>query len=100
MDENPELAQRFAIQSIPTLFLFHQGKAQDRLVGVPGRRQLLDQIDAHDPHRRTTAPAFPVLLEETARKSRPPRTPGTRRDPGLRPFISTVDSEWRNRSSS
>ena len=100
VDENPELAQRFAIQSIPTLLLFHQGKAQDRLVGVPGRRQLLDRIDAlRSAPVEPPRPPLPPFTEETARqKIQAAEDAWNSRDPERVAAAYTVDSEWRNRS--
>ena len=34
VDEQPELANRFGIMSIPTLMVFHDGKVADQAVGV------------------------------------------------------------------
>ena len=34
VDENPELAGRFGVQSIPTLILFHEGRPVQKWVGV------------------------------------------------------------------
>lgn len=40
-DENPELAQRFNIQGIPTMILFYEGKEIDRLVGAAPKEHIL-----------------------------------------------------------
>lgn len=101
VDENPELAERFSIQSIPTLLLFQQGKAQDRLVGVPGRRQLLDRIHALQsaPPPETARPPLPPFTEETARqKVQAAEDAWNSRDPERVAAAYTPDSEWRNRS--
>jgi thioredoxin 1 len=47
VDENPTTALRFGVQSIPTLILFKDGKAQKRLVGAKGKRQLLAELEEH-----------------------------------------------------
>ena len=40
MDEQPELAARFGVMSIPTLVYFHEGRVVNKTVGV----QTLAQI--------------------------------------------------------
>jgi thioredoxin 1 len=47
VDENPSVAMRYGVQSIPTLILFKDGEAQKRLVGAKGKRQLLAEIDEY-----------------------------------------------------
>lgn len=37
IDDNPELAQRFGVQSIPTLVIFKDGEETARMVGARGR---------------------------------------------------------------
>lgn len=45
VDENPQTAMRFGVQSIPTLLIFKDGEAQKRLIGAKGKRQLLAEIE-------------------------------------------------------
>ena len=45
VDENPDLALRFDVMSIPTLILFKDGQPQKRLVGAKGKRQLLAELE-------------------------------------------------------
>jgi thioredoxin len=45
VDENPALAVRFGIQSIPTLLFFADGELKDRTVGVIGKRQILSRLE-------------------------------------------------------
>ncbi len=40
VDETPDLAANFEVSGVPTLMLFHGGKAVDRIVGLSGPRQL------------------------------------------------------------
>jgi thioredoxin 1 len=45
VDENPDLAMRFNVMSIPTLLVFHKGELAKRLVGAKGKGQLLQELD-------------------------------------------------------
>jgi thioredoxin 1 len=45
VDENPDIARRFDVMSIPTLIIFKDGEAQKRLVGAKGKGQLLAELD-------------------------------------------------------
>ena len=47
VDENPDIALRFQVMSIPTLILFKDGQDVKRLVGAKGKRQLLAELDEH-----------------------------------------------------
>jgi len=47
VDENPDIAMRFDVMSIPTLILFKEGTAEARLVGAKGKGQLLSELDPH-----------------------------------------------------
>jgi thioredoxin len=44
VDDNPEIARRFDVMSIPTLIVFKDGTAQKRLVGAKGKGQLLAEL--------------------------------------------------------
>jgi thioredoxin 1 len=46
VDENPELAARFGIASIPTLLFFKGGQLVDQQVGVPSPRALGARLEA------------------------------------------------------
>ena len=46
IDENPELAQRYGIQSIPTLILFRDGRAIDKRLGALPKDDLKTFVDA------------------------------------------------------
>ncbi|HEV2319361.1 MAG TPA: thioredoxin [Verrucomicrobiae bacterium] len=45
VDENPELAARFGIQSIPTLLYFAGGNMVDRTIGVIAKRAILARLE-------------------------------------------------------
>jgi thioredoxin 1 len=45
VDDNPMVAQRFGITSIPTLMMFKDGKLVDRIVGAMPRAELQKFID-------------------------------------------------------
>jgi len=47
VDENPETPGRFGIQGIPTLILFKNGEAVERLVGALPRGELLSRIEPY-----------------------------------------------------
>jgi thioredoxin 1 len=49
VDENPDVALRYDVMSIPTLILFKDGQAQKRLVGAKGKRQLLAELEEYLP---------------------------------------------------
>jgi thioredoxin 1 len=40
VDENPEIATAYGIQSIPTLMIFRNGEVVERFVGMPPRSKL------------------------------------------------------------
>ncbi len=52
VDENPEIAMRFNVMSIPTLLIFHQGEVRKRLVGAKGKGQLLQELSEFLPTSR------------------------------------------------
>jgi thioredoxin 1 len=47
VDSNPHLAMQFGVMSIPTLILFKNGQAVERLVGAMPKRTLLARITPH-----------------------------------------------------
>ncbi len=44
VDENPGIAQRFGVMSIPTLLVFKDGEVERRIVGAKGKSQLMAEI--------------------------------------------------------
>jgi thioredoxin 1 len=44
VDDNPEVARRFEVMSIPTLLVFADGEVKRRLVGAKGKAQLLEEL--------------------------------------------------------
>ena len=47
IDENLDVTRRFEVMSIPTLLLFKDGQAVQRLIGAKPKGQLLQEISAH-----------------------------------------------------
>jgi thioredoxin 1 len=45
-DENPSVASRFRIDSIPTMLIFNRGQLVDRLVGVQSKGAIAGKLDA------------------------------------------------------
>ena len=45
VDDNPDLAMRYNVMSIPTLLVFSGGEVHKRLVGAKGKAQLLQELD-------------------------------------------------------
>jgi len=45
VDQNPTLAARFGIRSIPTLLYFAGGELKDKTVGTVGKRQILSKLE-------------------------------------------------------
>ena len=46
IDENPGLAARYGIQSIPTLLYFSEGEVRAHNVGVSGKKAITSKLDA------------------------------------------------------
>ena len=44
VDDNPDIARRYEVMSIPTLIVFKDGTAKKRLVGAKGKGQLLQEL--------------------------------------------------------
>jgi thioredoxin 1 len=44
VDDNPDVARRFDVMSIPTLIVFQDGQPARRLVGAKGKGQLLQEL--------------------------------------------------------
>jgi thioredoxin 1 len=47
VDSNPNTTMQFEVMSIPTLILFKNGQAVERLVGAMPKKSLLDKITPH-----------------------------------------------------
>ena len=45
VDDNPNVAQRFGVTSIPTMMMFKDGKLVDRMVGAAPKTALQSFID-------------------------------------------------------
>jgi thioredoxin 1 len=46
VDEYPELANRYRIESVPSLLYFRDGEVRDRTVGVVSKRAIITRLDA------------------------------------------------------
>ncbi len=44
VDDNPDIARRFDVMSIPTLIVFQDGQPAKRMVGAKGKGQLLQEL--------------------------------------------------------
>ena len=44
VDDNPDIARRFDVMSIPTLIVFQDGQPVKRMVGAKGKGQLLEEL--------------------------------------------------------
>ena len=44
VDDNPDVAMRYNVMSIPTLIVFKGGGEQKRVVGAKGKGQLLEEL--------------------------------------------------------
>jgi thioredoxin len=45
VDENPEIAMRYNVMSIPTLLLFDGGDIKKKIVGAKGKGALMQELD-------------------------------------------------------
>jgi thioredoxin len=54
VDEMPDLADKFAIRSIPTLVLLQNGNVVERLIGLRGEQELAQVLSRHTNGRAKT----------------------------------------------
>ena len=47
VDDNSETPVEYGIRSIPTLLIFKNGEAVDRIVGVIPKEQIIDELNQH-----------------------------------------------------
>ena len=47
IDQNPNIAHRFGVRSIPTLLVLKEGREVDRLVGVQPKEEILRRLQTH-----------------------------------------------------
>lgn len=47
VDDNPDIARRFEVMSIPTMIVFKDGQPHKRMVGAKGKGQLLQELSAY-----------------------------------------------------
>ena len=46
VDDEPELAQRFNVRSIPTIVIMKDGEVAEQIVGTRSKQDLLNAVDA------------------------------------------------------
>ena len=46
VDDNPEVAMKYGVRSIPTILVLKDGEVVDKQVGVTSKKVLADKIDA------------------------------------------------------
>ena len=47
IDNNPNVAMKYGIRSIPTLLIFKEGKVVDQIVGAVPKNVITSKMDAH-----------------------------------------------------
>jgi thioredoxin 1 len=47
VDDNPDIARRFDVMSIPTMIVFKDGEPTKRLVGARGKGQILEELSEY-----------------------------------------------------
>jgi thioredoxin 1 len=47
VDQNPQTAMQYGVQSIPTLIIFKDGKEVERLIGYMSKAKLMSKIEPH-----------------------------------------------------
>ncbi len=47
VDDNPDVARRFDVMSIPTMIVFKDGQPAKRVVGAKGKGQLLQELSEY-----------------------------------------------------
>ncbi len=47
VDENQDLAQKYEVMSIPTMFVFKGGEVADSFMGAMGKKDLLAKLEKH-----------------------------------------------------
>ena len=45
VDENPQIATKYGVRSIPTLLLFQNGELKDQIIGAVPKKQIVNKID-------------------------------------------------------
>jgi thioredoxin 1 len=57
IDDNPALMQRFGIRGVPALLFFSGGQLRNQIVGVVGKKKIVDQLAALTTPTDTSLPS-------------------------------------------
>ena len=91
-EEEPALAARYEIRSIPTMMLFAQGKPVARTAGAMNAAGIVDWVRAHRQHAQ--APRAAALRMSTGRRSRQRRGARRSRRPGIADPVDEASIEF------
>lgn len=47
IDENTELAEKYGIESVPTMIIFKDGEILNRIVGLYGKNEIIEMIEKY-----------------------------------------------------
>lgn len=47
VDNNPGVASKYGIRSIPTLLIFKNGEVADQIIGAVPKQQIISRLEAH-----------------------------------------------------
>ncbi len=47
IDENTELAEKYGIESVPTMIIFKDGEILNRIVGLYGKNEIIEMVEKY-----------------------------------------------------